>query len=833
MASLTVADARERALVIAVDRYAVDLDLTRGPETFGSTTTIRFRCRVPGAATFLDVRPERLLSVRLNGDYLDVGLLEDGRIRLEALAEDNEVVVSADMAYSHDGEGLHRHVDPADGNAYVYAMSFLDAAPRIFACFDQPDLKAPYSLTVSTPPDWTVVGNGAAWPVSSGRWQLRETMPLSTYFVTLVAGPYHSVRAEHDGIPLGLHVKQSLAEHLDRDAEEILTVTAQAFDEYHRLFGIRYPFGEYHQAFVPEFNAGAMENPGCVTFRDQMVFRSRVTEGERGDRARTIVHEMAHQWFGDLVTMQWWDDLWLNESFAEFMTHRVCQHATAFTDAWVDFAFSRKRWGMTADQRPSTHPVAGNGSADAASALNDFDGISYAKGAALLKQLNAHLGDEVFLGGVRRHIGQHAYANATLADLLQAWTDAGAVDVQDWADQWLRLPGVDTLRLETLRLATETDPSGADTVALTRTAPEQFPARRPHTLTVAAYAADGSSRSAEVQVADDTTPVALTAPEPGEVLLADVHDDTWAKVRLDDESVAGLPRLLQVIADPVTRAVVWNSLTYAVDDAELDPRTMLDVLEAALPAEQQDIALSSMLSWTNGVLRGRYLPSGEAGERVAALATAVLHRAAPGTGAQIAAARGVAGSATDPDVLLFWLDGAPPDGLVIDPEMRWTVLQRLSVLGAVDGARLDAELARDRSAAGAVHAARCRAALPTPEAKAAAWQLITRDTAAGNYALYATCEGFWAPEQQELTAPYVARYFEEIPASTGLRTGWVVGEMSRLAYPRYAVSDETVDLAEAAMGQDLATGLRRSIADQTDDLRRALAVRRRFSARAT
>jgi aminopeptidase N len=829
VASLSVADARERSRVIAVDRYAVDLDLTRGPETFGSTTTIRFRCLVPGATTFLDLRPDRLHSVRLNGAHLDVGLLEDGRIRLEGLADDNEVEVSADMAYSRDGEGLHRSVDPADGNAYTYAMSFLDAAPRIFACFDQPDLKAPYSLTVSTPPDWTVVGNGAAWPVASGRWQLRETLPLSTYFVTLVAGPYHSVRAEHDGIPLGLHVKQSLAEHLDRDAEEILTVTAQAFDEYHRLFGIRYPFGEYHQAFVPEFNAGAMENPGCVTFRDQMVFRSRVTDGERGDRARTIVHELAHQWFGDLVTMQWWDDLWLNESFAEFMTHRVCQDVTAFTDAWVDFAFSRKRWGMSADQRPSTHPVAGNGSEDAASALNDFDGISYAKGAAVLKQLNAHLGDEVFLGGVRRHIGQHAYGNATLADLLQAWTDAGAVDVEDWADQWLRLPGVDTLRVETLRLATEADPAGADTVALTRESPERFPAGRPHTLTVAAYSPDGSSRSASVHVADDTTPVALTAPAPDEVLLADVHDDTWAKVRLDDDAVAALPRLLPAIADPVTRAVVWNSLTYAVDDADLDPRTMLDVLEAALPAERQDIALSSMLSWTNGVLRGRYLPPGEADERVAALATAVLHRAAPGSSAQIAAARGVAGSATDPDALIFWLDGAPPQGLTVDPEMRWTVLQRLCVLGAVDDARLDHELARDRSAAGAVHAARCRAALPTPEAKAAAWQLITRDTSAGNYELYATCEGFWAPEQHELTAAYVDRYFEEIPASTELRTGWVVGEMSRLAYPRYAVSAETVDLAEAVMGDDLATGVRRSIADRTDDLQRALAVRRRFS----
>ena len=316
MPSLTVSDARRRARTIAVDRYVLDLDLTRGPETFGSTTTILFRRVGSEDTTFLDVRPHGVHRVRLNGDDLDVSRLSEGRLRLTGLREHNELEVWADMAYSHDGEGLHRAVDPADGNAYVYAMSFLDAAPRIFACFDQPDLKAPYSVAVTVPDEWTVVGNGAAHPVGGGRWQLAETCPLSTYFVTLVAGPYHSVRSEHDGIPLGLHVKRSLSHHLERDAEELFAVTRQAFDEYHRLFGVRYPFGEYHQAFVPEFNAGAMENPGCVTLRDQLVFRSRVTEAERGSRAMTVAHEMAHQWFGDLVTLTWWDDLWLNESFA-------------------------------------------------------------------------------------------------------------------------------------------------------------------------------------------------------------------------------------------------------------------------------------------------------------------------------------------------------------------------------------------------------------------------------------------------------------------------------------------------------------------------------------
>jgi aminopeptidase N len=824
MPSLTVSDARRRARTVAVDRYLLDLDLTRGARTFGSATTILFRRVGTEDTTFLDVRPQTLHRVRLNGEDLAVSELSDGRLQLSGLQEHNELEVWADMTYSHDGEGLHRAVDPADGNTYVYAMSFLDAAPRIFACFDQPDLKAPYSVAVTAPPEWTVVGNGAAHPVGDGRWQLAETRPLSTYFVTLVAGPYHSVRSEHDGIPLGLHAKQSLAAHLDRDAEELFTLTGQAFDEYHRLFGVRYPFGEYHQAFVPEFNAGAMENPGCVTLRDQLVFRSRVTEAERGSRAMTIVHEMAHQWFGDLVTMTWWDDLWLNESFAEFMAHRVCSEATDFDNAWVDFAFTRKRWGMLADQRPTTHPVAGNGAADTASALSDFDGISYAKGAAVLKQLNAHLGDDVFLGGVRRHLDGHTYANASLADLLDCWSEAGATDVHEWAREWLRRPGVDTIRLARS--------NGADgptsVVVLHRSSPAAFPARRPHTLTVTEIGPEGPQQQTTVQVHEDTTSVDLVPKAEPPVLVADAHDETWAKIRLDADTVAALPDLLPRVDDAVTRAVLWNSLTYAVDDAELDPHTMVSVLVAALPHERQDVALGAMLGWAVSTLRGRYLPSAPNDDRTAALAAAVLKNAVPGSGAQIAAARAFAATTVSPKELAAWLDGDAPDGLTVDADMRWTVLYRLCVLGGADTGAVQDEVERDRTAEGRVHAARCRAAVPSDEAKSQAWQLITQDTGVSNYVLYATCQGFWSPEHSEVTRQYVQRYFAEVPDTARFRSGWVVSETARLAYPVYEVDDATVALAERALDGDLAVGVRRAIADRTHDLRRAVAVRRRF-----
>ena len=442
-------------------------------------------------------------SVSLNDEPLDPAGLVDGRLPLTGLRPENVLRVRARMAYSSDGEGMHRHVDPADGRTYLYAMSFLDAAPRWFGCFDQPDLKASFDLEVRCPPEWTVIGNGAATRSAPGHWRLASTRPLATYFVTLVAGPYASITAEHDGIALGLHARASLAPHLQAEAADILGVTTAALDRYHELFGIRYPFGEYHQAFVPDFNAGAMENPGCVTLRDQYIFRSAATRGQRSDRASTITHEMAHMWFGDLVTMRWWDDLWLNESFAEYMGYRVCAELTGEQGglaelAWLEFGLHRKDWGRVADQSPSNHPVAGNGSSDAAGALADFDGISYAKGASALKQLAAHLGDEVFFAGLRRHFQRHQFGNAEFADLIAAWTEAGAVDLDSWAERWLRTSGLDTLTAEQRPAGTDRPrPAASGTAAAARcgsAVARRTRSQRPHTVRVTGFDAQARPR---------------------------------------------------------------------------------------------------------------------------------------------------------------------------------------------------------------------------------------------------------------------------------------------------------------------------------------------------
>ncbi len=404
MPSLLLDEARARFDLLTVTSYDVTLDL-REEETFTSRTVIDLVSH--SGDTFLDLKARELRAIGLDGQQLPTDAWSDGRYPLTLTEGEHQLEVDAVMGFRNDGEGLHRAVDPADGRAYVYQMSFMSAAPSVFACFDQPDIKAPYTLHVIAPEDWTVVANAAGEQVETGRWEFQQTQPLSTYFVTLVAGPYHRIRDEHDGIPLGLLCRSSMAAALDDDADELFTTTKQCFDEFHRLFGVRYQFGKYDQAFVPDFNAAAMENPGCVTFREAYVFTSKVPRGLRVQRAACVAHEMAHQWFGNLVSPRWWDDLWLNEAFAEYMGNRVTAEATEFTEAVAWAATARKNWGLTADARPSTHPVAGNGALDADSALQDFDGISYAKGHAVLTQLAHRLGDDVFFSGVRDHFERH------------------------------------------------------------------------------------------------------------------------------------------------------------------------------------------------------------------------------------------------------------------------------------------------------------------------------------------------------------------------------------------------------------------------------------------
>ncbi len=705
MAALTHAEAQERARLIAVSGYHVDLDLTGGGETFGSDTVVRFGCRAPGASSFAEIRPARLRRVVLNGRDLDPRALDGNRLPLPQLQAANELRVEADMPYSRTGAGLHRFTDDADGETYLAVHAGLDDAQRVFAAFDQPDLKAVIATTVRTPAHWTVVGNGVARQARPGWWEVAATPPMSTYLFTVVAGPFYGIRDEHHGIPFGLHARQSMAGHLRRDAEEIFAITRACFDRYTEIFAEPYPYDSYDQAFVPELEAGAMENPGCVTFRDEFLLPAAVTRTERQTRGVVIAHEMAHMWFGDLVTMRWWNDVWLSESFAEYMGFQVLSEATGFTATWTDFALARKPRGYDADQRPSTHPVAPEPQevADTDAARSAYDDISYAKGASALRQLVTWLGRPVFLAGINDFLTRYRFGSADLTDLLGCLSRASGTDVRVWAGRWLGTAGVDTLTVGR---------PGPDARAWS----VAHRGRRPHRIWLGVYDGDeaaGLSLRARVPVlvpadADDVTlPPAAIGPEPALVLPND-GDASYCKIRLDPQSLAALTASLGRIADPLNRAVAWNGVRDLVRDSELAPREYVALAVRHLAAETDPSITGQVLAYARWTVADRYLPPGPrrlALTELARLGQLLLAR--PGGedtgGLRLIAARTLidcAASAGDIAALRSWLDvGRLPGGPDLDSRLRWQVLLRLAVLGALDAAWLDREASADATAA--------------------------------------------------------------------------------------------------------------------------------------
>jgi aminopeptidase N len=829
MTNLTRVEAGARSALIDVTGYCVDLDLAQGPTTFESTSTVRFSCSEPGAATFLDVKPQRLHRATLNDVQISSTDFDGERIALTGLALENEVVVTATMSYSNDGQGLHRAVDSADERHYVYGHSFLDAAPRIFACFDQPDLKAPYDVSVTAPPEWIVLGNGAAMHTGEGRWVLATTKPLATYFFTVCAGPYVSVTAVHDGISLGIHARASLREPLERQAEQMLTITRQSFDYYHRLFGIRYPFGDYHQVYVPEFNAGAMENPGCVTLRDQYVFRGATTHDELLTRSNTISHEMAHMWFGDLVTMRWWDDLWLNESFAEYMSHRTLCEATEFTDAWVDSSMARKTWGYAAERMPSTHPVAGSPAPDAQSALQNFDGISYAKGAATLRQLIAHIGDDAFIAGVAQYLSSHAYGNAALVDFLGAMERAGGKDLRGWADAWLRTAGLDAISVETV-----TEQGSITKATVRRTPPAAHPADRPHSFDVA-----GFSRGTEVfrvVTTVDHDEIALLELEgqlTARMLIPNATDLTWANIKLDAATVAAARAELCEVPQAQARAVVWTALIDGVALAEIDPRHLLAVLATSWPRESNQSIINRVGLQMTGRIIPAFIPVDEQDGAYALMAEAaasMLAQAEPGSSRALVAARCVATLSAEEDLLRGWLSGQQlPEGLAGDSDFRWVVLGNLARRGVIGSAEMDAALDQDHTMAGNLKWLQAKASAPDVSAKVWAWEQITGEYGRSNSELNALAAGFWHASDQDVLRPYVARYFSDVPALSARVGEDALARVAALAYPGSLVEGSTADQSAAALRRgDLSASVRRAMVDADSQLREALASRAAF-----
>ncbi|CAN7506863.1 aminopeptidase N [Terrabacter sp. LjRoot27] len=830
MRSLTLAEARERSSLITVTSYAVELDLDQGAEVFGSRTSVRFTCATPGADSWIDLKARTVETLSLNGEPLDPAGVVDGRLPLPGLAADNELVVAATMAYSHDGQGLHRATDPADDLDYVYGHLFLDAAPSVYACFDQPDLKAPYDVTVHAPLDWTVIGNGAASQAGAGTWTLATTKPLATYFMTVCAGPYVSVHDEHDGIPLGLHARASLREPLERHAAELFDVTKRSFDYFHGLFGIRYPFGEYHQVFVPEFNAGAMENPGCVTFRDQYLYRGAATRDELLSRANTVSHEMSHMWFGDIVTMKWWDDLWLNESFAEYMSHRCLVDATEYTDAWVDSSIVRKVWGYGAERSPSTHPVAGVEALDAQSALQNFDGISYAKGAATLRQLIAYVGDDQFIAGVRAYLTDKSYGNGTLADFLAAIETASGKDLEAWSRAWLLTADRDTISVDI-----EEQAGVVESAVVRREAPADRPADRPHAFDVAGWTDGRELGRVRVTVTGPETTLAELegTPEPA-VVVPNASDLTWARVRLSDATVAALPSQLGQIPDEQARAVVWSSLIDGVHGATVSPEAFLDVFDAVWPLETNSSILTRVAGYAEHRIVPYFVPRASQEAAMARLNRAgvgLLERATAGTTESLAAARLVAGTSDDEALLRAWADGQGlPAGLEDDGDFRWIVVRNLAARGLIGVAEVEGFRGKDDTLQGGLNALMCRASLPDAEAKAWAWEQLTGRQGRSNYEMVHLARGFWVAPDDALVADYVPRYFTDVPAMSAWVGEDALSRVVLVAFPR-VFDDETARLsAEAISRDDLTPAVHRSLVDADAELREALASRATFGA---
>ena len=846
IAEITRSETSERARLLHVDSYDVALDLTRGGEVFGSTSVITFDCREPGASTYADLIARTVHEIVLNGVALDpVASCAGGRIALPGLAEHNELRVVADCAYTNTSSGMDRTVDSADGKVYVYTAFEPADARRVFANFEQPDLKAAFTFHVTAPADWIVLSNQPAPPPEPASkaegqdgavrvWHFPATPPISTYLTEIAAGEYHLVTDSHTTpggqvIPLGLACRASLAEYLEPD--DMLAITKLGLDFYEGLFGTGYPFEKYDQVMVPEF-PGAVENVGCVVIGEQFLFRSKVTDAMYEIRTMVILHEMAHMWFGDLVTMRWWEDLWLNESFAEFCAFLSTAEATRFTDAWTTFCNGRKSVAYLQDKMPSTHPVAAD-VATLSEATANFDGISYAKGASVLKQLAAYIGRPSFFAGIKGYLGEHGWANATLADLLRALSASSGKDLTDWSRAWLQTAGPNTLRSEL-----ETGADGAFTsFAVLQEAPAQHPTLRPHHIAIGLYdLVDGTltrTGRVEADVAGPRTqvPGLVGIRQPDLVLLND-DDLSYAIIRFDPRSLATLTESIGAFSDSLPRALCWSAAVDMVQEAEMSLPAFIRMVAGGMGREPSVSVLQTLHGAATRLFVNMadpaWVPEGR--KQLAAAAMPLLRSAEPGSDHQLAWAQLLARTAVTPDqldLLAGLLDGsAEVPGLAVDTELRWSLLRRLAAAGRAGDEEIDAELKRDASDAGRRHAISCRAALPDAAHKEAAWALLAESEDLGIEAIAEVAIAFAQPDQGVLLAPFAERYFAMLPTIWSARPEFFRMLLGQALFPYYAASPELVDRIDAFLAAgDCDPGLARVLIEGRDMVERALRSR--------
>ncbi len=849
--NLTRDEARERARLLHVGSYDVALDVTTGETLFTSTTTIHFACREPGASTFVDLIAPHVHSVKLNGRALAPEQVADGaRIALDDLAAENVLTVVADGAYMNTGEGLHRFVDPVDKEVYLYSQFEVADARRVFTVFDQPDLKATFSFTVTAPQHWHVISNSPTPKpeslVGTGNavWRFAPTPPLAPYVTAVIAGPYEGATgtltsADGRTIPLGVYCRASLVEHLDGD--ELMDITRAGFAHYERLFDRVYPFEKYDQIFVPEFNAGAMENAGAVTFLEAYVFRSKVPDALVERRALTVLHELAHMWFGDLVTMRWWDDLWLNESFAEFTSTLCMAESTRWTSSWTTFSSMEKSWAYRQDQLPSTHPIVAN-IRDLEDVEVNFDGITYAKGASVLKQLVAWVGREEFDEGVRQYFATHAWGNTELDDLLAQLEKTSGRDLRAWSALWLQHAGVTTLRP---RVGVNgSGPGTIDTLTIEQEVPEAHPVPRPHRLAVAGYDLSSSGRMertwrVELDVDGASTQVTEASGKPVPALLLINDDDlAYAKIRLDPTSMATAVEHLGALEDSLPRALVWGAAWDMTRDAEMAPRDFVSLVCENLAVETDSSVILTVLRQLASTVRLYVAPDHrqEVADRVGDRLFELAVKAEPGSDLQlqlVKAALGYARTQAQLSRVRGLYEGSEPmPGLVVDTDLRWELLISLVVGGIAGEDEIAAEVERDDTATGHRAAAAAHAAIPTLEAKQRAWLSVVDSDDLPNAVQASVISGFSRVHDPALLQPFVKSYFSALQPIWTSRTNEIAQQIVLGLYPVALAGSELLDQTDewlATSGEEL-PALNRLTAENRDGVRRALAAQERDSA---
>ncbi|MFT4296639.1 MAG: aminopeptidase N [Micropruina sp.] len=840
-ANITRDEANARSRLLTTHRYQVTVDLTGSPTTFTSTSTIAFDSTA--GSSFVDLIADSIVTATLDDAPLDTTSFNGERLSFEVGEGEHVLAITAVCRYSNTGEGLHRFVDPVDSRVYCYTQLEVADARRVYACFDQPDLKASFAFSVIAPAHWTVLSNSPeVQPVVAGdlgRWEFAPTPPISTYITALIAGEYHTVRSSYTGreaeIPFSLSCRASMAPHLD--TERLFATTARGFDVFEEHFGEPYPFTDYAQVFVPEFNAGAMENAGCVTIRDEYLYRSRVTSAAYESRDNTILHELAHMWFGDLVTMTWWDDLWLNESFAEWASHFAqdeIRKRHGGEDPWATFCNQRKTWAYRQDQLPSTHPIAAD-MVDLEAVELNFDGITYAKGASALRQLVAFVGLEPFLAGVRTYFARHAWGNTQLTDLLRALQESSGRDLAFFTGQWLQTAGVNTLTSEY-----ELDDQGRfSRFTVVQQAPEQWPTLRRHRIGIGCYdpTDDGIERVHRVELDIDGARTEVDAlvgvPAPAVVLLND-GDLSYAKIRVDLGLDVVVARMHE-FRDPVARALLWGATWDMCRDAQLSAADYVDLVSRGIAVETDLTAVTAVLAQAETAVRYYTPPAARPAlaTRWTAGLVRLLKQVEPGSDHQLALVRALSGSLTTPagaELLRAWLAGEEvPEGLIVDADLRWRFVAELARLGGLDEAGIDAELARDNTATGAEKAAGARAARPDAAAKAEAWRLAIEDVTVPNATHTQICANFWALDQDAVLAPYVDAWFAVMADISAQRNGWgqrslaIRKNVGELLFPRPFGDRALLARIDAWVAStDLTDSVRRMVSERRDDVERAL-----------